>query len=127
MTQVLLYSLLAILLVIWLRRMLLMRSVTQYSAAQLAGRLQEKPSPVLLDVRTTAEHRSGAIKGSVHIPLQELRSRIGEVRKFGEREVVVYCQTGSRSLSAAGILRKQGITVANLKGGIAEWNFAGLR
>ena len=78
---------------------------------------------VLLDVRTRGERAAQHIQGSLHIPLHQLEKRIDELQKHQNKEIICYCQTGSRSLSAAIRLKKHGFTVANLKGGIAEWNF----
>jgi rhodanese-related sulfurtransferase len=50
-----------------------------------------------------------------------------ELNKHKEREIICYCQTGSRSVSAAIILQKNGFNIANLRGGILGWNSAGLR
>ncbi len=107
-----------------LRSTLQRKGIPQFLPAQIdALRKDQGGSPVLLDVRTAQEHATGAIPGSVHIPLQELRGRADELKRHGDREIVCYCQTGSRSMSAAIILKKMGFRIGNLKGGIAEWNF----
>ena len=77
---------------------------------------------VLLDVRTKSERSAQHIAGSLHIPLNELAARIQELKKFSGREIVCYCQTGARSGSAVALLLKNGLSAANLRGGIAEWN-----
>ena len=84
-------------------------------------------STVLLDVRTTGERQRGCIKGSLHIPLHELGRRTDELGKHRNKEVICYCQSGNRSTAAAARLKKEGFTVANMKGGISEWNSLGLR
>lgn len=124
--HLLIYGMAALILALYVRRAILSRSIRQYSPAQLEERLHTPPTPVLLDVRTEAEHRSGAIKNAFHIPVQELRRRADELAKHRDREIICYCQTGSRSVSAALALKRLGHTVGNLKGGIAEWNFAQL-
>ena len=78
---------------------------------------------VLLDVRTKSERSAQHIAGSLHIPLNELAARIQELKKFSGSEIVCYCQTGARSASAVALLLKNGLSAANLRGGIAEWNF----
>lgn len=125
-SQLILFGLLGVLILLYVRKWLVARSLTHYSPLEVADRLKESTS-VLLDVRTTAERQHQNIKGSLHIPLQELGKRIDELKKQKSREIICYCQTGSRSVSAAAMLRKAGYTVANMKGGIAEWNSAGLR
>jgi rhodanese-related sulfurtransferase len=122
-SQIILYSLLALVVLVYLRRFLLTRGITRYSPSQLADRLKQG-DVVLLDVRTPAEFRSGNIRGAVLIPLQELHRRSDELQKHKGQEIVCYCQSGSRSLVAAAQLRKKGLNAAHLEGGMAEWNFS---
>jgi NADPH-dependent 2,4-dienoyl-CoA reductase/sulfur reductase-like enzyme/rhodanese-related sulfurtransferase len=74
---------------------------------------------VLLDVRTTAEYSAGAIPGARHIPVDELRARLGELPP--ERPVVLYCQVGLRGHTASRILSQHGFAVTNLDGGRLTW------
>jgi rhodanese-related sulfurtransferase len=120
--QIILYGFLAFLIFIYVRKFLLTRSVTRYSPSQLADRIKEG-GVVLLDVRTTGEFQSGHIKGAIHIPVQELAARADDLKRHGDREIVCYCQSGSRSLMGAARLKKLGYRTASLEGGIAEWNF----
>jgi rhodanese-related sulfurtransferase len=125
--QVILYVLMALLAALYLRRWLLLRGLKQYSPREVAEAMKQPGSKVLLDVRTAAERQRNSIKGSTHIPLHELGRRIEELNKHKNKEVICYCQSGNRSVSAAAQLRKSGFTVANMKGGIAEWNSSGLQ
>ncbi len=76
----------------------------------------------LLDVREPAEHRAGAIPGSVLIPLGQLRSRHRELPK--DRPIVVYCQVGLRGYIATRLLGQLGYNVRNLSGGYRTyWAF----
>lgn len=124
--QILLYTVVLLVAALYVRRLMRMRSIKNYSPRELQERLQRAPHPVLLDVRTAAERQTGAIKGSLHIPVQELRRRESELEKHREREVICYCQSGSRSISAALALKKLGYNAGNLRGGIADWNFTHL-
>ena len=125
-SQVLLYGVIALLLFLYVRRMLLLRSLKSYSVAEVAEKLKSN-GIVLLDVRTPAERQSSSIKGSIHIPLHELRRRSGELEKYKTKEIVCYCASGNRSGSATATLKKMGFNAANMKGGIGEWNFSGLK
>jgi NADPH-dependent 2,4-dienoyl-CoA reductase/sulfur reductase-like enzyme/rhodanese-related sulfurtransferase len=77
---------------------------------------------VLLDVRRPDERDKGFIPGSIHIPLDELRARLGELPK--DREIIVHCQTGQRSYYAARILSQHGFRVRNLAGSYRTWRAA---
>ena len=122
-TQTIFLSIIGLVLAFYLVRFLRTRSVKQYSPSELAARLSSPGAVMLLDVRTEGERKSQFIKGSAHIPLHELRKRLEELARHREREIVCYCQSGSRSLSAALILIDQGYKAASLRGGIVDWNF----
>jgi NADPH-dependent 2,4-dienoyl-CoA reductase/sulfur reductase-like enzyme/rhodanese-related sulfurtransferase len=69
----------------------------------------------LLDVRTKIENEQGTLENTVCIPIDELRSRIGELDK--EKEILIYCQVGLRGYLATRMLMQQGFRVKNLSGG----------
>ncbi|HXF99932.1 MAG TPA: rhodanese-like domain-containing protein [Bacteroidota bacterium] len=125
-SQILFYGIIALVIFLYARRRLLLRSLKAYTPMEVMERLKQN-SIVLLDVRTAEERRQSAIKGSLHIPLHELRRRVDELQKHRNREIVCYCATGSRSASAAATLKKLGFNAANMKGGIAEWKLSGLQ
>ena len=125
-SQVVLYVLVTIVAFVYVRRWLTLRGMKQYSPLEVAD-VMKKAGAILLDVRTAAERQRQTIKGSLHIPLHELGRRVAELEKHRDREVICYCQSGNRSITAAAKLRKAGFTVANMKGGIVEWNSSGLR
>ena len=74
----------------------------------------------LLDVRETSEvTESGLLRNAVHIPLGELRDRLGELPR--DRKILVYCQKGQRGYLATRALKGSGFEdVANLRGGFAQ-------
>lgn len=69
----------------------------------------------LLDVRTDAEWDRGHIDGFVHIPLDELRDRLGELP--ASAPVYVTCQSGLRSYVACRMLAQHGFDAYNFRGG----------
>ncbi len=72
--------------------------------------------PLVLDVRNLTEHEAAHIKGSLNIPVDELRFRMDEVPRG--RPIVVHCRSGFRSHLALRILKENGWTdVRNLTGG----------
>ena len=126
-SQVILFVLVALVAALYLRRWVLLRGMKQYSPREVAEAMKQSGSKVLLDVRTAGERQRNSIKGSIHIPLHDLGRRVGELNKHRNKEVICYCQSGNRSISAAARLKKSGFTVANMKGGIGEWNSSGLQ
>lgn len=88
----------------------------------VAQKLKERPESVLLlDVREAYERRFAAILPSLHIPMNDVPHRLSEIPK--DRDVIVYCHSGSRSMMVAGFLRANGFErIANLAGGIDAWS-----
>ena len=100
------------------------RGIAQYSPEQARDKI--KGGSVFLDVRTAAERKQSSIKGSLHIPLNELPAKMKTLERHKSQEVIVYCASGSRSSMAASQLKRAGFTADNLKGGIGAWNFSHL-
>lgn len=73
----------------------------------------------LVDVRTNFEHGRGSIPGALHIPIDDLRARHGEIPAG---KVVVFCAVGHRGHTASMLLRGLGYDVYNLDGGIKTYN-----
>ena len=90
--------------------------------------IQKDSTVVLLDVRTKTEFESetGHLAGAELIPVQELEERVGELTKYKDRTIVVYCRTGRRSTTATDILQKRGFNALNMTGGITRWRQEGL-
>lgn len=98
------------------------KGLSNYDAEQFGERLKATADVMLIDVREVAEYRSGHLPGAINIPLSQLRSRIGEVAKANDREVLLYCRSGMRSKQAAAIMRGQGVErLGHLQGGITSW------
>jgi rhodanese-related sulfurtransferase len=92
-----------------------------------ATQLMNREDAVLIDVRGAAEFAGGHILGARHIPLADLGRRAGELDKHKAKPVIVYCNAGNASGSAVALLRRSGFeNVANLTGGYAAWQQAGL-
>ncbi|NUU63974.1 CoA-disulfide reductase [Paenibacillus agri] len=70
---------------------------------------------LIIDVRDAAELLAGAISGSIHIPLGQLRGRLAEIPR--EQEIAVSCQVGLRGYIAARLLSQHGYRVRNVDGG----------
>jgi hydroxyacylglutathione hydrolase len=93
---------------------------SRITAGQLAAARAEIPDLVVLDVRGPGERAQGAIDGSLHIPLPQLRGRLGELSPV--RPVVAHCAGGYRSSIAASLLRAHGFAdVSDLIGGYQAW------
>ena len=76
----------------------------------------------LLDVREDWETQLAPVPSDiVHIPMGQIGDRLGELDP--EREIVVICRSGGRSLEVARFLATRGFgSVYNLAGGILAWS-----
>lgn len=75
---------------------------------------------VLIDLRNKDElEESGKINGALHIPLNDLRSRLDELDKT--RRYVVFCAVGLRGYIGYRILKQHGFTAINLSGGFKTY------
>jgi rhodanese-related sulfurtransferase len=84
--------------------------------------LINRSNAFVLDVRDEAEFASGHIADATHIPLADLEARVGELKRYQNKAVLVNCQKGMRSAKACDILRKAEFTqVNNLQGGLSAW------
>lgn len=81
-------------------------------------KLPRDGSVTLLDVRTPSEREVGHIPGFIHIPLDELRQRAGELPQ--DKPVYIHCHSGLRSYLACRMLTGLGYDCCNLSGG---WRF----
>lgn len=80
---------------------------------------------LVVDVRSTAEWRSGHVAGSLHVPLGRLVAQMAERPR--SQPVLLICESGSRSAIGASLLTAAGFTdVTNVTGGLVEWRREGL-
>jgi rhodanese-related sulfurtransferase len=75
----------------------------------------------LLDVREPWEVATAAIAPSIHISMQQIVQRFGELDPA--KLTICLCHHGMRSMQVAHFLERQGFDhVANLSGGIDAWS-----
>lgn len=78
---------------------------------------------VLLDVREDDEWQAGHAPDAVHIPLQQLPERYGELPD--DQPIHVICKVGGRSAHAAAWLASLGRDAVNVAGGMESWRAVG--
>ena len=102
------------------------QEIPEVSVEEVQERGQPGDDFVLLDVRENDEVRTGYIDGSVAIPRGFLEFQVGGKIPQTDKEVIVYCAGGARSLLAAQVLRSMGYdNVSSMSGGITRWKDAG--
>ncbi|MHB1627206.1 MAG: rhodanese-like domain-containing protein [Bacilli bacterium] len=114
--------LLVLILVYLVYRMLPAKGVASIKGSQLQEKLAAKKTngAQFIDVREPAEYKGGHVPGFRNVPLGQIANRLGELPK--DAEVVLMCRSGSRSMMAAKILKKNGYQkIVNVSGGISQW------
>lgn len=78
----------------------------------------------IIDVREDYEYEEYNI-GATLIPLDEMVDRMEELEPFKEKELIIHCRSGARSMQAKLYLEDNGFkNVLNLKGGMLAWQQA---
>ena len=94
-------------------------------------RSSEGQSPLIVDVREHSEFSAMHIEGSLHVPRGILESAcdynyeetIPELVEARDRDIVVVCRSGNRSVLAAYTMRLMGYSrISSMKTGLRGWN-----
>lgn len=95
----------------------------EFTMEEFKKELKDNSSLIVLDVRTEAELSGplGHIPGVVHIPVDELQSRINELDQYKNNLIAVICRSGVRSERATNTLSKNGFNAKNVLGGMLEY------
>jgi rhodanese-related sulfurtransferase len=95
--------------------------INEISPGELKARREAGTGPLVVDVREKWELEVASIPDVLHIPMNEIPARSGELD--ADREIVVMCRSGGRSMQVAQFLARNGFrSVANLTGGILAWS-----
>jgi len=102
------------------------REIPELTVEEVAERRKRGEDFILLDVREKDEVRTGYIDGAISVPRGFLEFQVGGKVPETDKDVVVYCAGGARSLLAAKAMRDMGYThVSSMAGGITRWKDTG--
>lgn len=93
------------------------------TAEEAKKRLDSEKEIILIDVRTKEEYDTGHIKGSILIPVDNLKEEAAKTLTDKEAVIFVYCRSGNRSKTAANILGDLGYKKVYNLGGIINWPY----
>ncbi len=97
----------------------------------LEEKLEQQEKPLVLDIREADEYDAMHIEGSMFVPRGNLEQAcewdydetVPELVKARDKEIIVVCRSGTRSVMAAFTMHLMGYAnVASLKTGVRGWN-----
>ena len=95
--------------------------IKEITVKELKNKFDNNEDFMLLDVRNIQEVLFSKINGSIHIPMNEIMSRINELDC--NKEIIIQCKSGKRSARVCEYLMTQNFkNVKNLTGGIIAWS-----
>jgi thioredoxin 1/putative thioredoxin len=100
------------------------RAAGALKAIELA-QLLKQGAVVPVDTRDASAYGRAHLPGAVHMPLEQIESRLAELHMLAGQPVV-YCRAGDKTKELAATLAEQGVPVAFLEGGILAWEAEGL-
>lgn len=85
-------------------------------------RLIEKEDTILIDIRTEEEYEEINIEKSINIPLNKLLYSLDELQEYKDKNIIIYCRSGHRSVTACNLLYIEGFkNLYNLENGIIDY------
>ncbi|MCP4187218.1 MAG: rhodanese-like domain-containing protein [Gammaproteobacteria bacterium] len=103
-----------------------MSRIKEIKASELSELIESDRHFEIIDIRTQTEIERGVIPNSKTLAMHLVPLNLSFFAQ-SEKQVVIYCRTGSRSAQVCRFLNKQGIhNVINLRGGIVKWTNSGL-
>jgi rhodanese-related sulfurtransferase len=90
-------------------------------SAMQAVRLMNQGA-LVIDLRSKELYDAGHIVDARNVPVADLESQADALKKWRDKSVITYCDSGANGASAARSLTKLGFTkVFNLQGGLNAW------
>ena len=100
------------------------RNYTSLDTEEAKTMLEDNQDVVLIDVRNRDEYNSEHLRGAKNMPLDQLDKKHGKLPR--DKDIVVYCHNGGRSVRAIRKLEVAGFTqLYHMHEGLRGWNKAG--
>ena len=98
------------------------RNMEKYDVSMEELQLKQLSGAIIVDVRSSQEFAEGHIEGAINIPEYEIKNNVEIILNDKDKEIIVYCSSGVRSLKARKKLAKLGYNnVYNLYQGLENW------
>ncbi|MBC2399322.1 rhodanese-like domain-containing protein [Clostridium tetanomorphum] len=97
---------------------------TKVSIEQAKKIVDENKDLVIFDIRTKEEYDSGHIKSAILIPYDQINENIDFIKKYKDKEVLVYCKTGRRSsIAIKALIDNNYSKIYHMNEGISRWKY----
>ncbi len=97
---------------------------TNVTGSEFEKLAAEKTDAVILDLRDAKDFEKSSVENAINIPMDEFEAQAKEQLKDKDQEILLYCNTGTRTSEASQILEKDGYTnVINSIDGVKEYEF----
>ncbi|MGG0410757.1 rhodanese-like domain-containing protein [Peribacillus simplex] len=97
-----------------------MEEIKIITTEEVEAKLEAGEALELVDVREDEEVQEGMIEGAKHIRMNDIPANLDYFDK--EKEYIFICRSGRRSENVCHYLQEQGYQVANMVGGMLEWD-----
>jgi rhodanese-related sulfurtransferase len=99
------------------------RNYTSLNTEEAWNKIKEGQNITIIDVRNKDEYKTEHIKRTKNIPLNQMEKTKGKLPK--DKDVIVYCQNGGRSIRAIRQLEVAGFTkLFHMHEGLRGWKKA---
>jgi len=97
---------------------------TNVTGSEFEKLATENKDAVILDIRDAKDFEKSSVENAVNIPMDEFESKVKKELKNKDQEILLYCNTGTRTSEASQILEKDGYTnIINSIDGVKEHEF----
>lgn len=84
---------------------------------------KKKDEVLIIDVRSEEDYKAGHIPNAINIFVDELEGRLSEIEDYKDKPIIVYCNSGKKSTTAAEILVNNGFTDVTNAEGVKQYEY----
>ena len=100
------------------------RNYTSITTGEAKKMLENNQNIILIDVRNEEEYNFEHLQGAKNIPIDKLDKRMKRLPR--DKDIMIYCQTGARSIRAIRKLEVNGYSrLFHMHEGLRGWKFNG--
>lgn len=84
---------------------------------------KQKDEVLIIDVRSEEEYQAGHIPHAINIFVDEMDGRLSEIEDYKDKPIIVYCNTGKKSGTAAKLLVENGFQDVTDATGVKDYEY----